>query len=788
VIQGGFFRLRRQTGRALMPGDVMARVMEIVTPLGEDVLLFHGMSAREEMSRPFEYQLDLLSKKKDVGVDDILGKNVTIKLGLPDDQTRYFNGYVTRFAQGAMIGPYYRYLATVRPWFWFLTRTADCRIFQEMKVPDIIKSVFADHRAADYKFELTGTYKKWTYCVQYRETDFNFISRLMEQEGIAYYFRHTDGHDTMVLTDSTRKHTPVTGYEKSSFISPEQQVKPDSEHIHSWDFQCEIQPGVYVHDDYDLERPSVELKASKPLPRTYSPSDYEVYDYPGMYVQKPDGEQYALVRIDEMGTQFHIARAATNARGIAVGALWSLEHHKREDQNREYLIVGANYDLSFENYESLPEAGGTGYQCSFVAMPSSQQFRPKRMTPKPFVQGPQTAVVVGPGGEEIYTDKYGRVKVQFHWDRRGKKDENSSCWIRVSHPWAGKGWGAVSTPRIGQEVIVDFLEGDPDQPIITGRVYNAEQLPPFGFPAGAVVSGIKSDTHKGSGYNELSMDDTAGKEKITIHGQYDMNSTIEHDQTLTVHNCRTDRVDVDDSESIGNNQKWDVGVNRDASIGSNETLTVGANRTKKIGANETITVGSNRNATIGASESLTVALQRTHSVGINETISVGAAQEITVGAAQTVTVGANQTNNIGANQSTSVGANQSTSVGADQSTNVGANQSTNVASNQSTSAGADIAISAGGKFGASAGSDFSGSAGGNMGLKAGGDFAAEAGGKGSVSAGSELTLVCGGASIVLKSGGEIEIKGTDITIDGSGKISVKAGGDMVLKGSKIDQN
>ena len=755
-----------------MPGDVMARVMEIVTPLGEDVLLFHGMSAREEMSRPFEYTLDLLSKKKDVSVDDILGKNVTIKLELPDDQTRYFNGYVTRFAQGAMLGPYNRYLATVRPWFWFLTRTADCRIFQDMKVPDIIKAVFADHGAADYKFELTGTYKKWTYCVQYRETDFNFVSRLMEQEGIGYYFRHTDGHDTMVLTDSTTKHTPVSGYEKLSFISPEQQVKPDSEHIHSWDFQCEIQPGVYVHDDYDLERPSVELKTNKTLSRGYSPSDYEVYDYPGTYIQQPDGEQYASVRIDELGTQFHIARASTNARGIAVGALWSLEHHKREDQNGEYLIVGASYDLSFENYESLPEAGGTGYRCSFVAMPSSQQFRPKRITPKPFVQGPQTAVVVGPGGEEIYTDKYGRVKVQFHWDRRGKKDENSSCWIRVSHPWAGKGWGSVATPRIGQEVIVDFLEGDPDQPIITGRVYNAEQLPPFGFPAGAVISGVKSDTHKGSGFNEMSLDDTAGKERVFIHGQYNMDTVVEHDQTSTIHNCRTDRVDVNDSESIGKNQKWDVGVNRDATIGSNETLTVGSNRTKKVGANETITVGSNRDATIGASESLTVAMQRTHTVGVNETISVGAAQEITVGAAQTVTVGAAQTTSVGADQSTTVGASQSTSVGADRSISVGSNQSTEVASSLTTSIGADESHTVTGGRTSSVGKDDV--------LKVTQNF--------TVDAGDSVVIKTGDASITMKKDGTILIKGKDIAIQGSGKISVKADSDVVVKGSKVGLN
>ena len=749
----------------------MPRVMEITTPLGDD-LLFHGMHATEELSRLFDYQLDLLSMKPDVDVDQILGKNVTVKVALPDDSTRYFNGFVTRFSQGARYGRYTRYWATVRPWLWFLTRTTDCRIFQEMTVPDIVKKVFADHPTADFAFELTGSYKKWTYCVQYRETDFNFISRLLEQEGIYYYVRHTDGHNTMVLTDSTSKHVPTPGYEKISFISPEEVVRQELERITKWDFTREVQPGVYVHDDYDLERPSVELRTRKTLTRSYAPSDYEIYDYPGLYIQKGDGEQYAGVRIDEFGTQFEVGHGFTNAKGINSGALFTLEDNPREDQNREHLVLGAAYDLQFSDYEALPGGGETQYRCNFVAMPSTQQFRPRRLTAKPFVQGPQTAVVVGPAGDEIYTDKYGRVKVQFHWDRYGKKDENSSCWIRVSHPWAGKGWGSVATPRIGQEVIVDFLEGDPDQPIITGRVYNAENLPPFGFPAGAVLSGYKSNTHKGSGNNELSVDDTAGKERVYIHGQYNMDTVIEHDQTSTIHNCRTDRVDVDDSESIGKNQKWDVGVNRDAKIGSNETLTVGSNRTKKIGSNETITVGSNRDATIGASESLTVAAQRTHSVGVNETISVGAAQEITVGAAQTVTVGAAQTISVGADQSTDVGASQSTSVGADRSISVGANQSTEVASSVTTSIGADESHTVTGGRTTSVGKDDV--------LKVTNNY--------TVDSGDSVVIKTGDASITMKKDGTILIKGKDIAIQGSGKISVKADSDVVVKGSKIGLN
>ena len=526
--------------------NVMPRVMEIATPLGEGVLLFHTMKAREEMSRPFEYHLDLLSPKEDINLDEILGKNVDIKLGLADDEVRYFNGYVTRFAQSGMHGRFHRYSAIVRPWLWFLTRTADCRIFQEMSVPDIIKKVFADHPSADVKFELTSTYRKWTYCVQYRETDFNFVSRLMEQEGIAYYFRHSEGHNTLVLTDSTSKHTPVPGCETLSLIPPERLVKPEFEHVSTWELVRSIQPGAYVHDDYDFERPSVELKTNRSTPRQYTPSDYEVYDYPGLYLQKGDGEHYASVRADELGTQFEAAHASSNARGVTVGALLTLDSHPRADQNREYLVVGASYELSFENYESLPDAGGASYQCAFVTIPSAQQFRPKRLTPKPFVQGPQTAVVVGPAGEEIHTDDYGRIKVQFHWDRYGKKDEHSSCWIRVSQMWAGMGWGAVSTPRIGHEVIVDFLEGDPDQPIVIGNVHNKENMPPHT----GVVSGLKSNTHKGKGYNSMVMDDTAGKEKITIHAQHNMDTTVENDQTNTVKGKMTEEITKDTKITI----------------------------------------------------------------------------------------------------------------------------------------------------------------------------------------------------------------------------------------------
>src|SRR5512138_3645494 len=310
--------------------------MEITTPLGADVLLFHTMHAREELSRVGECRLDLLSLKHDIDLDGILGKSVTIALALQDDSTRYFNGYVTRFSQGGTYGRYRRYYATVHPWLWFLSRTADCRIFQDKTVPEIVKAVFGDHSTASFKEQLTGSYAKWNYCVQYRETDLNFVCRLLEQEGIYFYFTHDNGKHTMVMTDSYSGHEPFQG-KAVPFIPPEDLVRPDIEHISAWTLTREVQPGVYVHDDYDFERPSVELRAQKAVTRGYTPSTCEIYDSPGEYPQKADGDQTAAVRIDEFAAQFETAQGAANVKALHVGSLFTLEKNPRADQNREHL-------------------------------------------------------------------------------------------------------------------------------------------------------------------------------------------------------------------------------------------------------------------------------------------------------------------------------------------------------------------------------------------------------------------------------------------------------------------
>jgi len=749
----------------------MTRAFEITTPLGQDVLLFHRMSAREEISRLSECQLDLLSTKGDIKLDDILGKNVTVKAELPDNQWRYFNGFVTRFAQTGTFGRYITYHATVRPWLWMLTRTANCRIFQKMTVPDIMKQVFNDHgQIADTKFELTGSYEAWDYCVQYRETDFNFISRLMEQEGIYYYLKHQDGRHTVVFADSAGAHGPFAGYEQIPFIPHDRAARPEQERVTDWHLEREIQPGRYVIDDYDFERPSVELQVKTKFKRDNAHADYEIYDYPGEYVKKNEGEHFVQARMEEAQAQYELAHGQCNARGICSGYLFKLSGQPRDDQNAEYLIVAAEHQAEYSQYESI-EGGGTSYACSFTVLNSKQPFRPARLTPKPIVQGPQTAVIVGPSGDEIYTDKYGRVKAQFHWDRVGQKNENSSCWMRVSYPWAGKNWGMVSIPRIGQEVIVDFLEGDPDQPIITGRVYNAEQMPPWDLPGNMTQSGILSRSSKGgsgANANAFRFEDKKGEEQVWLHAEKNQDIEVEHDETHWVGNDRTKTIDHDETnhikhdrtETVDNNETITIGVDRKEQVGNNETIAIGVNRTETVGSNENITIGSNRSISVGASETATVAMQRTHTVGVNETITVGAAQEITVGAAQAITVGAIQAITVGANQIVTVARNQSNSVGGNQTVNVAKNQSETVGGAQSSNVTKARS--------ASVGEDDT--------LKVAKNLV--------IDAGDSVTIKTGSASITMKKDGTITIKGNNITTNGSGKIKVKADSDVVIKGSK----
>lgn len=534
-----------------MPNPTQAtRHIAIDTPLGEDVLLLRSFSAHEEVSRLFEFDLELLSEDYEINFDDIIGQNVTISMELPGGGKRYWNGFINRFVQGVTTSVQFaQYRATMVPWLWFLTRTSDCRIFQEKTVPDIVKQIFNDLGFSDIEDRLSGGYKTWKYCVQYRETDFNFISRMMEQEGIYYYFLHEQDKCTIVLCDSLSKHDPYEGYEEIEY-NPDVKSSALQEQISAWTIEMNVRTGKFAYNDYNFEKPKTSLMSVEQDVKEHANAGFEIYDYPGEYPEKNDGEKYAKVRMEELISAHEVCNGQSDSRGICTGYTFTMEKHSRSDQNRDYLILSSHYQAAAEDYETS-RGQGEICNCSFTSIPSTVQFRPTRSTSKPMIRGTQTAVVTGPSGEEIYTDEHGRVKVQFHWDREGKYDENTSCWIRVSQVHAGKGFGGIDIPRIGEEVIVSFMEGDPNRPLITGRVYNAELMPPFGLPGEKVVSGMKSNsTIGGGGYNEFTMNDTKGKEKITVHGQYDMSTTVEHDDSQTVHNNRTVTVNGTLTETI----------------------------------------------------------------------------------------------------------------------------------------------------------------------------------------------------------------------------------------------
>ncbi|MHC4326120.1 MAG: type VI secretion system Vgr family protein, partial [Planctomycetota bacterium] len=464
------------------------REVAIETPLGEDVLLLISFSGTEQLGRLFEYKVELASEDYEIKPESIIGQNVSIRLNLVNGGIRYFNGYVSHFTQVTASGQLARYRATIVPWFWFLTRVADCRIFQEKTVPEIIEQIFRDRGFTDFEKGLSGTYRTWEYCVQYRETDFDFVSRLMEQEGIYYYFKHENGKHSLVLADSVSAHEPYPDFDQLEY-HPAEKGTITEECISDWIVETHLQPCSFALNDFDFKNPRGDLQARTTVNREHTAADFEIYDYPGEYTQAGHGEDYTKKRIEELQAQYEVATAGSDSRGICPGCTFSLTEHPRDDQNDEYLITSVEYHIEGgEAFSENAEGSEDIVSCVFTAIKSSQPFRSPRTTPKPKVSGPQTAIVVGPSDEEIYTDEYGRVKVKFHWDRYSKADENSSCWIRVAHVWAGRNWGAIYTPRIGQEVIVDFLEGDPDKPIVTGRVYNDQAMPPYELPGNKTIS------------------------------------------------------------------------------------------------------------------------------------------------------------------------------------------------------------------------------------------------------------------------------------------------------------
>ncbi|MFB6324848.1 type VI secretion system Vgr family protein [Pantoea deleyi] len=711
----------------------------ITAQLPADGLLFHTLRGTETLSRPFVLTAELLSTDARIDRHALLGQPVTFTLpagGLMSAlNPRYLNGKITRVAvrsQELSGTRYALYELTVEPDLWPMQRDRNLRIFQSQTVPQIVQTLLKEY-GVNVETRLAGSYRVWEYCVQYQESSLDFISRLMELEGMYYFFRHEADKHTLVLCDAPDQHQAFPGYETIAYhVTPSGGVVTE-EGISQWSLAESVTPGIYSTDDYDFRKPNAWMLQARQNPASPVPGSVDVYDWPGHFVDHSHGESYARIRQEVWQAEHHRVSGSGTATGIAPGFTFSILNAPHFSDNGEYLVTSATYDFA-ENPYASGDGGASRHNIDFTVLPSSVTYRTPPETPWPKTHGPQTAKVVGPKGESIWTDRYGRVKVKFHWDRLAKGDDTSSCWVRVSSAWAGQGFGGVQIPRVNDEVVVDFINGDPDRPLIIGRVYNEASMPPWALPAAATQMGFLSRSKDGTAdtANALRFEDKAGEEQVWLHAEKNMDTEVENNETLSVGSNRT--------KTIGGNETIEVKKNRTETVDQNETITVHQNRTETVDGNETITVHSNRTETVDQNEKVRI--------GQNQSVTINGNQTLKVDQTKTETIALASMLNVGLAQNTNIGAAYVLNVGAGWMTNVGAMQMHNVAMKYSLNAGRDIALSAGTNA----------------------EFSAE----------DKITLVCGESMIVLEQNGTITISANKIKLVGEKVIDID--------GTQIDIN
>lgn len=625
--------------------DQAMRAVRIYTGLPDNTLALSRMTGQEQLSELFEYTLECVSENAELDLYEVLGQPIAVEFDTDGEGVRYLHGLVCEAGHIGSRGEYALYKLTMTAWPWIMTRTTDCRIFSDQTVPDIIEALLSDNGFDDFDNRLMGQYEPRNFCVQYQESDFAFISRLMEHEGIYYYFEHFENRHVLVLCDDFSAHSTAPNYSDIPHYPESSDTSRDTDHLVNWQFRRRIRSGKYVTKDFAFDQPKRDLLVQTAGATAGNYPSQEIYDYPGGYPCAASGEmtrsygtRLAEMRMQALSADHEVASADGNVRGLGAGHVFVLTHCERQDQNREYLVLYASLLIQMDSYYSGSGGGAVELRSSFRCMPSNVPFRPQRKTLKPEIRGPQTAIVVGAAGEEIWTDQHGRVKLQFHWDRYGQSDETSSCWVRVSQAWAGEKWGSIHVPRMGQEVIVEYIDGDPDRPIVTGRVYNGDRPVPYELPENATQSGIKSRSSKGgkpANFNEIRMEDKKGSEELYLHAEKDQTNIVENDESTHIGHDR--------KEEVGNDETITIGKNRTENVGENETLLIAANRKESVGKNETIDIGENRKETVGKNETINIGVNRKEAVGKDVQITIGKNKSESIGDDSSLTVGKNAT-------------------------------------------------------------------------------------------------------------------------------------------------
>lgn len=635
------------------------RLFTIQTPLGgmsEVVLVdFH---CTEGLSQNFEIRARLASQDRNIELKKLIGQPVTITLQLTDalasSEERYFNGYVAAFTHLDNDGGLASYSVTIMPWLWMLSRRRDIRIFQEENTEAILSKVFQDYgHIASFEFRLSKATSNRSYCTQYKETDLAFAERLMQEDGLFFYFEHTKTGHKLIVTDTSIDAKPIDGPSPSLQYSKGEAMDSLAV-ITSFQALRHLESDSVGLKTFDYKAPHARRLSSGGTEANQGdvPS-YEIYDYLGEhgFADSDRGEELTRFRTQALAAHSKIFAGTTTSRRLAPCRYFQLEdHYDHEDskpEDRQFLLTTVSHGGS-NNYQT--GEGAATYTCSFTCIRKKIPYRPAFTIERPAIIGPQTAMVVGPDGEEIYTDSLGRVKVQFHWDRIGKRNQASSCWVRVGQPWAGRGFGMIQIPRIGDEVVVIFLDSNPDRPLIISRVYNAQSMPPWALPANATQSGILTRSSKGGNTgtaNAIRFEDKLGEEEVWIHAEKDQRIEVENDESHTVGNDRVKTVDHDETVQVNHD--------RTETVGNNETITVGVNRTEQVGGNETLSVGGNRTETISGMDNLVVDLTSTETVGLAKALTVGGAYTVTVAGAVNTAVGLASAEEVGLSKTTMVG-------------------------------------------------------------------------------------------------------------------------------------
>lgn len=631
-----------------MPATSTATTFHLSVDLPNNApLLIKSLVGSEKISAPFVIELELLAdlEKGDhnkIKAQDLLGGKTTVTAAWKDVK-RNFNGIISKFWQFHRDARFAYYRAEVVPTFWLLQLCSNCRVFQNKTVPEIIKAVLSSSQYSGLEFDDRLTqekYAKLDYCVQYRETDLNFVSRLMEREGIYYFFEHESKRHVLVLADAPEDQKPCPTQSQVRYL-PAGGYGEREDCIMSWQLTQELHSGKYSLRDFNfqIDTQLSNLEVSETTVNTVAGNDqYEIYDYPGRYGQRfnepkkrldqirKEGEKLVRLRMEEEEVPYVEAHGTSDCRSFTAGHFFSLTQHERSDFNDDYLLTAVQFSAQQSPSYISNEAIDVPYTNSFSCVRHKTPYRPAWISPRPVVGGPQTAVVVGPDGEEIYTDEFGRVKVKFHWDRADSKPDERSCWIRVSQPWAGTQWGGIWIPRIGQEVVVHFLEGDPDRPLITGCVYNASHEVPYPLPDNKTRGTLKSRSTKNgtsSNYNELRFEDKKGSEQIFMNAEKDMDLRVENDMREFAGQDRSLIVTRDQKEKIGGEQDIQVAKDQNESVGGDASLNVTGNQNVQVGQNMSLQVSQNLQEKSGQNYAHEAGMEIHLKAGMNVVIEAG---------------------------------------------------------------------------------------------------------------------------------------------------------------------